>query len=157
MKTFGRKPKTSFKTIRMNFAGSKYVASKQRENDLIEKIDNKRITSLTLRKKGEQKMKLKIEFEKKATGQIMAKITVVDQGDYPDAFIFPRILGETIPPSDPSFRLGYNNRRYDCITSPLFNRPQEAIAWAENEVKALKQKLNEWRNIQVPESYTIEI
>jgi len=45
MKTFGRKPRTSFKIVRMNFAGSKYVASKERENKLIEKIDNKRVTS----------------------------------------------------------------------------------------------------------------
>jgi len=104
-------------------------------------------------------MKLKIEFEKKATGQIMAKITVVDQGDYPDNCIFYKILGGFVPPSDPEFHLGYGgfNKKHNYITSLRFNRPQEAIAWAENEVKALKQKLDEWRNIQVPKSYTVEI
>ncbi|MHA1372522.1 MAG: hypothetical protein ACTSRA_22715 [Promethearchaeota archaeon] len=104
-------------------------------------------------------MKLKIEFEKKATGQIMAKITVVDQGDYPDNCIFYKILGWFVSPTDPDFRLGYSgfNKKYNYIRSPHFDRSQEAIAWAENEVKALKQKLNEWRNIQVPESYTVEI
>jgi len=93
-----------------------------------------------------QKMKLQTLYRKNPNGSIKVTIKVADQGDFPTANIFGSSSGY---PGKESWSLGEGNG--DSISKTL-PTPDEAKQWALVQINALKERLDNWRSIWVPES-----
>ncbi len=94
---------------------------------------------------GRQKMKLQTAYWKNADGSIKVTIKVADKGDFPTANIFGSSSGY---PAEESGDLGEGSR--DSISKTL-PTPDEARQWTSAQINALKEKLDNWESIQVPE------
>jgi len=90
-------------------------------------------------------MKLQTAYWKNADGSIKVTIKVVDKGDFPTVNIFGSSSGY---PAEEGWSLEESSGDYISNTLP---NPDEAKQWASSQVNALKEKLDNWRNIWVPE------
>lgn len=115
--------------------------------DVISKIRKK--TNFYHSENRMQKMKLATGYWKNADGSIKVTIKVVDKGDFPTANIFGLRA-----PADEDWSLAEDIRDSVSKTLPT---PDEAKQWALAQINALKEKLNNWRNIWVPEPEEFEI
>lgn len=97
------------------------------------------------------KMKLQAVYWKNANGSIKVTIKIVDQGDFPTPDIFGPTLGN---PADEGWSLGEGTD--DSITKTL-PTSEEAKHWVSAQINALKEKLDNWRSIWVPEPEEFEI
>ena len=98
-------------------------------------------------------MKLEGTFYKTSEGKIRASLTVMDAEDYRSTFIF---MDETDWPSRPLFNLRTKDNGSNYIDGE-FDTGDEATAWVEEQVRELKDTLNDWREVVVPKKmeYTI--
>jgi len=96
-------------------------------------------------------MKLQTAYWKNADGSINVTVKVVDQGDFPTANVFGSTSGY---PADEGWSLGESSE--DSITNTL-PTSDEAKQWASTQINAVKEKLDNWRNILVPETEEFEI
>lgn len=104
-----------------------------------------------LREGGDKKMKLQATYSKNANGSIEVTIKVVDQGAFPTVNIFNSASEN---PSDEAWNLAEGKQSTISKTLPSSD---EAKQWVSSQVKALKEKLDYWRNIVVPESEEFDV
>ena len=95
-------------------------------------------------------MRLSVEFDKNTDGNISVCIKVIDQQSYPTRDIFK---GANDYPVDEHYKLEYGNT--DEIRRYLPS--SEVEEWVNKQIKTLKNLLDAWRQIQVPEDYEVEI
>lgn len=96
-------------------------------------------------------MKIKKSYKKLITREIRVEVSIADNGDFPTANIF---LNDEDYPSEDGFLLCFSNT--DTI-GRQFKTVQQAIGWADNEIKCLKFHLDRWRSIKLPQDTEVEI
>ncbi len=96
-------------------------------------------------------MKLQASYSKDGNGSLKAIIKIVDQGDFPTINIF-KSASEN--PLDEAWNLREGKESTISKTLPS---PEEAKQWVLSQVKVLKEKLDHWRNIVVPETEEFEV
>ena len=90
-------------------------------------------------------MKVKVTYQKESDGRILTSLRVVEGEDFPVTYIFDGV--EDYPSKD-GFIL---KNKLISVIEGRFDSPDEAVEWAEKQVSALKDHLQKWRAIQVPE------
>ena len=93
-------------------------------------------------------MELKSYYKKLTDGRIFCKIDVVKGEDYPARCIFSNSCDY---PSNEGYVLEPKNQ---SVIEGTFASVEEAIEWVDKEITALKQHLQRWREITVPEGAT---
>ena len=96
-------------------------------------------------------MELRSHFLKRVDGAIVAELKVVDSGDYPVTGIF---YNSSDWPSKKDFALDY---KHGISIEGTFDTPEEAQAWVKQEISSLKDHLQKWRAIIVPDDETFFI
>ncbi len=105
----------------------------------------------TMLSRGGRKMKLQASYTKDARGFIKVIIKVIDSGDFPTVNVF-KSASEN--PSDATWNLGEGE---ESTTSNTLPSSDEAKQWVLSQVKALEEKLNQWRHIVVPGPEEFEV
>ena len=100
---------------------------------------------------GIQEMELRSHYLKLVDGAILAQITVVQSGDYPVTCIFYHTSDW---PSKKDFSFGY---KHGNSIEGTFDTPEAAQKWVRQEIAALKDHLQKWRAIIVPDDETFLI
>ena len=96
-------------------------------------------------------MKLKANYEKRASGQIRARLTVLDGRDYPSRFIF---TDKNDWPSARGFSLFISEENAIEDVQPT---PYDARCWVAEQVDSLQKELERWREIEVLRNEEFEI
>lgn len=90
-------------------------------------------------------MKIKTSYKKTSDCKILVSVRVLDGEDYPTIFIFDSYNDY---PSKDGYMLSTRNQ---SLIECKLDSPEEAVAWAEDQISALKTHLQRWRSIGVPE------
>jgi 3D (Asp-Asp-Asp) domain-containing protein len=98
-----------------------------------------------------RKMKLQALYTKDAKGFIKVVIEVIESGDFPTVNVFKSSSENR---SDEAWNLGEGAEN---TTSKTLPSSDEAKRWVSSQVKALEEKLNQWRHIVVPEPEEFEV
>ena len=96
-------------------------------------------------------MKLKVSYRKMSSGMIEATVFVDDCEDYPSTCIFENSIDY---PTKEGFVLKTKNQfsiEKKCAS------PEEAVAWAEKQISAIRSHIQRWRAIPVPETVTYTV
>lgn len=96
-------------------------------------------------------MKLQATYWKNADGSIKATIEILDAGDFPRSNIFPS-------PSKNLETEEWNiGKGTETTISQTLPTSDEAKQWMSAQIRAIKEKLDHWRGIMIPESEEFEI
>lgn len=96
-------------------------------------------------------MRIKVTFDKDKRPWTEARITVSHAGSFPSRKIFRG-------PTDYPTQLDYNLARHKTNTiSKHFKDPIKAKLWAEEQVDAIKVRLDSWYNRLSLEDYEIHL
>ena len=96
-------------------------------------------------------MKIKIDYRKYSTGTIEVMLSVVEQGDYDTIYVFH---DDEDYPTGNRFNLGKGNvSRIVCVCT----NKEVAKDWASRQVEALREQLDAWRKVEVPDEEIMSI
>ena len=141
----------SFEALSNEVERIKKVISLVKSARDIKTFDLKKLESVEKLSKKDAKMNLQATYKKEANGSIRATIKVIDSGDFPTVNIFNSASKN---PSDEAWNLGEGKQSSISKTLP---NSDEAKQWVLSQVKVLREKLDHWRNIVVPESEEFEV
>lgn len=96
-------------------------------------------------------MKIEVSYQKTSDVRVLAHIQVVDSEDYPSCNIFSHSKDY---PQNWSYRLHIGEWSYIELYA---DSAEEAEKKVMQEITALKKRLEEWRNLRIPEKSTIII
>lgn len=93
-------------------------------------------------------MKINVSYKKSSDGKILVRLRILDGGDYPSTLIFSRY--DDYPSND-----GYVlSAKHQSLLECKLDSVKEAVEWVEKEISTLRQHLQRWREIDVPEETT---
>jgi hypothetical protein len=100
-------------------------------------------------------MKIGIKYNRAAC-RIIVRIIIFSEGDFKSRYIFRNIWDF---PTNAGWELKSEGTKYEGTNYIVdsFKTSEEAEAWAVSQITALKEKLNQWRDTKIPDSYEIEI
>jgi len=101
-----------------------------------------------------RKMRLQVTFAAMPEGEVMAALRVADPGDYPYPEIFPE--DESGWPWEDDGGWDFE-RGEEVVTRKVFASSLEAEKGAQEAVRRVERRLYEWRRMQKPEDYEVEV
>ena len=94
-------------------------------------------------------VKIEAKYSKTARGQIAVDLTVKEAGDFPNRDIFNSGARAGDWSSNHFFQ-----KNSDCVYLLVYDSPDKAQDEVRNIIEVIHTKLNEWREMRVPETET---
>ncbi len=96
-------------------------------------------------------MKINVSYKKLSNGQIVARVEVMESGDFPTVKIFDD--NDDYPTKWSRLGGGINGEDYIIITAEAAVIEKEVTG----EILVLARYIREWRKISVPADYDLEV